>query len=145
MNEKMIISLYFNINLTISIFSYKVVYYLNYIQITSTMPNQILNFLLLSMCLVTSIHTVKVHMQKTITLTCCPQSYVFDTDRLECKCPTDKPYLENNLCVACNLPSTWDKTTNTCLKCRAGMTFDTAKNICVCPTVTPFNNGNTCT
>lgn len=54
------------------------------------------------------------------TLSCCPQSYVYDQDTLRCVCPATASHVANDgTCVACNAPAKWDNTTNTCQKCRA--------------------------
>jgi hypothetical protein len=78
------------------------------------------------------------------TLSCCPETYVYDEDTLRCVCPVSAPYISNTgRCIACNAPATWDNSTKTCQKCRADQSEDANGN-CVCPKATPYDNGKIC-
>lgn len=81
---------------------------------------------------------------KVGTLSCCPETYVYDEDTLRCVCPLNAPYVSNSgRCIACNAPATWDKATSTCQKCRADQSEDAEGN-CLCPKQTPYDNGKKC-
>lgn len=78
------------------------------------------------------------------TLSCCPETYVFDEDTMKCTCPLNAPYLSNSgRCIACNAPARWDDATNTCQKCRTDQSEDANGN-CVCPKDTPYDTGKIC-
>lgn len=51
---------------------------------------------------------------KTCTLRCSGGSF-FDKTSNSCKCPTDKPYFNGTLCLACNPPQHWDDTKKACI------------------------------
>lgn len=81
---------------------------------------------------------------KVGTLSCCPETYVYDEDTLRCVCPLNAPYVTNaGRCVACSAPATWDKVNKICQKCRSDQSEDSNGN-CICPRATPYDNGKFC-
>jgi hypothetical protein len=78
------------------------------------------------------------------SLSCCPETYIYDRDTLTCVCPKTTPYLNaGGRCVACAAPARWDLPTRTCQHCRADQT-EQLDGTCLCPHDTPFNNGTAC-
>ena len=47
----------------------------------------------------------------------CPDTYVLNSDKNGCVCPADKPYVQDNKCIACSAPNYWNKDTSKCESC----------------------------
>lgn len=78
------------------------------------------------------------------SLSCCPETYVYDEYTLTCVCPPTRPFVTSNgQCVDCSAPKRWDNQTLTCQACRVGQT-ETASGTCQCPRDNPFDDGRNC-
>ena len=48
----------------------------------------------------------------------CPPDQIYNAEDKSCKCPPEKPYFNEKICVQCYLPQFWNTVTLTCDSCQ---------------------------